>query len=181
MSMPGELLDGLVRQWAIVPQVRDAQAGDLDSIHRILLSEFLAPWIGVLPRDSRNVKLAHRDGSGVPHHGNVGRPWHRVADELAAVVIEVRMGNQHRVRCEMLRKLVTEPDAARVGIDEDPATPCRVDAKARMRDRLDRDRTRLQIEPGIVRDVRRRDPGGQPMNVIRHLQFDLSGILPYAL
>ena len=63
-----------VGQWAIVSQVSNAQSTDSDAVHRILLSELLAPRIGVLPRDARDVQVAHRERSWIPRHANGRRP-----------------------------------------------------------------------------------------------------------
>src|SRR5438093_10810118 len=92
----------------------DPQSTDLDAPHRVLLPELLAPRIGVLSADACNVKVGHCKRSRVAQHASFRRPRHRPADELAAVMIEVWMRDQNRIRSKLLWKVVTEPDATRI-------------------------------------------------------------------
>src|SRR5207247_2977553 len=55
-------------------------------------------------------------------------------------------------------KVVTQPDAARIRVDQDAAAPGGMDAEARARDGLDPHLARLQMEPGIGQNVSCRDP-----------------------
>ena len=135
------------------------QASHLDPPDRIFLPELLAPWIGVLSANTGDVKVAHRVGRRVAQHPDFWSPWHRSTDELATIVIEVRVRDKDRVRGELLRKVVTQPDAACIRVDQDTAAPGGMDAKACMRDGLDRDLSRLQMKWGIGRDGSRRDRG----------------------
>ena len=135
----------------------DPQSADLDAPHRVLLPELLAPRIGVLSADACNVKVGHCKRSRVAQHASFRRPRHRPADELAAVMIEVWMRDQNRIRSKLLWKVVTEPDATRIRVDQDAAALGGMDTEARVRDRFDRHLTRLQMEPSIGGNVSRRN------------------------
>jgi hypothetical protein len=80
-------------------------------------------------------------------------------------VIEVRVCDQNRIRRQRFRKVVTQPHAARIRVDEDATAPGGMDAEAGVRDRLDRHLTRLRMEPSIGRNVSHRDPWA------RHVSF----------
>src|SRR5882724_5044757 len=115
-------------QRAIVSQMRDPQASHLDPPDRVFLLELFAPRIRVLPANTGDVKVAHRVGLRVAQHPDFWSPWHRSTDELATIVIEVRVGDQDRVRGELLRKVVTQPDAACIRVDQETVVPGGMDA-----------------------------------------------------
>src|SRR2546428_6089385 len=82
------------------------------------LAEFLAPRVCVFPGISDHRDVANLVGAGLAQDESFRRPRHRPPHRFTAIVVVMRVRDQDGVGMDVRREIISQPNSASVGINE---------------------------------------------------------------
>src|SRR5258706_139398 len=98
--------------------MNDAKVRDLEEPDGAAFAEFFFPRMCMFAGISDHHDVANLVGAGLAQYKTFRRPGNRPSHRLTAVVIVMRVGDQNSVGLDIGWKIITQPNPARVGIDQ---------------------------------------------------------------